>query len=266
MQLTCSTSVCPDLILPQALDFVKQAGFDAIELSRACTESSPVHPDFPVPLVRQHLRETGIRLTGLNIRNLTGRKADSDERNLDYNLYQVEWDIHLARALRLKSANLKGGERTDEALEDLIDGMKQLLERVPDVTLNLDSQIGNRLQGLEDFQAVLPHLDSRAKLLLDTGRLLEAGEDVMECAQAFVERIGLVRLCDWQGAKPVPFGRGDLPLEALLKLLHQAGYEGYLVIAFEQVDQDEALSAAVGARAYIEDVLSSTLSPPRSLS
>ena len=104
MQLTCSTSVCPDLLLPQALDFVKQAGFDSIELFRARTESSPAHPDLTVPLVRQHLHEAGIRLTGLNIRNLTGRKADSDERNLDYNLYQVEWDIHLARALELVTA------------------------------------------------------------------------------------------------------------------------------------------------------------------
>ena len=33
MQLTCSTSICPDLLLPQALDFVKKAGFEAIELS-----------------------------------------------------------------------------------------------------------------------------------------------------------------------------------------------------------------------------------------
>ncbi len=211
-----------------------------------------------MPLVRKHLLEAGIRLTGLNIRNLTGRKADSDERNLDYNLYQVEWDIHLARALGLKSANLNGGARTDEAQEDLINGMNQLLERVPDVTLNLGSQMGNRLQGLEDFKAVLPHLNEGAKMLLDTGHLLEAGEDVMECARAFAERIGLVHLRDQQGEKPVPFGQGDLPCEELLRLLHGAGYDGYLVIALEQVDGDEALSAAVAAREYIEALLSST--------
>ena len=172
MQLMCSTSVCPDLLLPQALDFVKKAGFEAIELFRTWTASSPVHPDFTVPMVRRHLRETDIQLTGLNIRNLTGRKADSDEHNLNYNLYQVEWDIHLARALGLKTASLKGGERTEEALKDLIDGVNQLLERIPDVTLNLGTQQGNRLQGLADFRAVLPHLNERAQVQLDTGRYL----------------------------------------------------------------------------------------------
>ena len=48
MRLTCSTSICPDLLLPQALDFVKKAGFEAIELFRDRTASTPVHPDFTV--------------------------------------------------------------------------------------------------------------------------------------------------------------------------------------------------------------------------
>ena len=81
MQLTCSTSICPDLLLPQALDFVKKAGFEAIELFRARTASTPLHPDLSVPMVRRHLREAGIQLTGHNIRTLTGRKPDTNKHN-----------------------------------------------------------------------------------------------------------------------------------------------------------------------------------------
>ncbi len=107
--LSFSPTVCPEALLPEALVIAGNAGFDQIELFRTWTESSPVHPDTSVRTVRDRLRDAGTTLTGLNIRDLTGRKADSDERNLAYNLRQVEWDIHLARALGLNSANLKGG-------------------------------------------------------------------------------------------------------------------------------------------------------------
>jgi sugar phosphate isomerase/epimerase len=123
--------VCPTYRLPEALTFVKQAGFDGIELFRDRTESTPVHPDFSVRMVRERLRTSGVRLAGFNIRNLTGMKADSNERRLEYNLNQLRWDIHLGRALALKSANLSGGERTEENLQDLIEGVNKLLESLP---------------------------------------------------------------------------------------------------------------------------------------
>ena len=131
MELVFSPTHCPPALLPEATDLAKRSGFDRIELFRTWTQSTPVHPDWSVRMVRDHLDQTGLTLTGLNIRNMTGRKADSDERNLPYNLRQIEWDIHLARALRLTSANIKGGDRTDEGLEDLIEGTNTLLERIP---------------------------------------------------------------------------------------------------------------------------------------
>ena len=113
--------------------------------------------------------------------------------------------------LGLTEFNLSGGARTDEAQEDLIEGTNELLERLPDVRLNLANQQGNRLQGLADFQAVLPALDERARVLLNAGHLLTAGEDVLAFAEAFADRISVVHLRDQQGDRPVPFGQGDLP-------------------------------------------------------
>ena len=255
MKLTCSTTVCPDYLLPEALQLVRDAGFDSIEIFRTWSESSPVHPDWSARRVREKLDETGITLSGLNIRNITGRKADSDERNLAYNLRQIEWDIHLARALRLSTANTKGGARTDEAFEDLIEGANTLLERVPDFTLNLGNHKGNRLEGLGDYRAVMPEISERARVLLDTGHLLAAGEDIMPFAEAFPERIGLVHLRDQVGDKPVPFGEGGLPFEPLLKLLHDANYQGYLVIELEHVGWAPIVEATIAAREYVEGIL-----------
>jgi sugar phosphate isomerase/epimerase len=255
MQLVFSPTICPQAQLPAVLELARETGFKSLELFRAWTESTPVHPDWSVRRVREALAAAEMQLTSLNIRNLTGRKADSDERNLGYNVRQLEWDIHLARALGLKQISLKGGARSDEARDDLIEGMNQLLERIPDVSFNLGNHKGNRLQGLEDFQAVMPHLDPRVGVLLDTGHLLSVGEDVIAFAEAYADRIGLVHLRDQKGEKPVPFGQGDLPFEPLLRLLKNAGYTGHLVIELEEVDWADPREALVQSRQYIEDLL-----------
>ena len=255
MRLTCSPTVCPELNLPAALDFVGKAGFRRIELYRDYTACTPVEDDYTVPMVRDELDARGVELTGFNIRPLTGRKADSDERDLPYNIRQVEWDILLGRALRLTSVNLRGGAPTDEALVDLVFGVNQLLETLPDMVLNLGNARGTRLEGLGDFQTVLTHLHDRAHVLLNTGQLLSAGEKPAAFAEALAGRIGRVHLRDQQGDKPVPFGQGDLALLELLEVLRQAGYDGELVVELEGVDWDEPLAATIAAREYVESLL-----------
>ena len=112
MHLVFSPALCPDALLPAVLDLATTAGFTHLELFRAHTESTPVHDDWSVPMVRDAIKDAGLALAGFNIRNLTGRKADSDDHNLGYNLRQLEWDIHLGRALGLKEMNTRGGART----------------------------------------------------------------------------------------------------------------------------------------------------------
>lgn len=255
MQLTCSPTVCPELELTAALEFIRQAGFNRTELFRNWTQSTPVQDKISIPMVRDQLAAAGVTLTGFNIRQLTGRKADSNERNLSYNLRQLEWDIHLGRALGLGCVSLKGGARTDEALVDLIFGVNRLLENIPDIKLNLGNHKGNRLERLSDFQAILPHLHERAYILMDTGHLLSVGEDPLAFADALSSRIGLVHLRDQKKDKPVAFGTGDLPLAALLDILQNTGYDGELVVELEDVDWDEPLAATIAAREYIEKLL-----------
>ena len=256
MHLSCSAASCPTLRLPETLAFVKEAGLDAVELFRDRTESTPVHPDFSVRMVREHLQAAGVRLAGFAIRSLTGMKTDSNERNLDYNIRQLSWDIHLGRALGLKHASLTGGARTDENLQDVIAGVNKLLDALPpDFELNLANSPENRLQGLADFQSVMPQVGPRAKVLLDAGGLLTAGEDVMAFAEAFADRIGRVRLRDQKGGKQVAFGQGDLPLKNLLKVLKEAGYKGNLILALEPAEGEDALPAVRAAREHVQKAL-----------
>ncbi|MDE2999659.1 MAG: sugar phosphate isomerase/epimerase [Gemmatimonadota bacterium] len=255
MDLVFSPALCPDLQLPEILNLSRAAGYSCLELFRECTQSSPVHPQWSVPMFRSAVAEAGIRLSGFNIRNLTGRKADSDERNLAYNLRQLEWDIHMGRALGVKTLNTSGGDRTSAALADLVEGVNTILENVRDITLNLGNRKGNRLQGLGDYQAVMSELPERARVLLDTGHLLSAGESIMPFAEALAGRIGRVRLRDQAGDKPVPFGEGEAPFEELLNLLTDCGYGGPLVVELKGADWDEPLPAAISARRYVESLL-----------
>ena len=114
---------------------------------------------------------------------------------------------------------------------------------------------GNRLQGLADYQAVMPELPERGRVLLDTGHLLSISEPIMPFAEALAGRIGLVHLRDQQGEKPVPFGEGELPFAELFKLLLDSGYDGPFVVELENVDWDEPLPAAIAAREYVETLL-----------
>jgi sugar phosphate isomerase/epimerase len=140
-------------------------------------------------------------------------------------------------------------------MEDLIAGVNSLLEKVEDVSVNLGNHAGNRLEALADFQAVLPNVDERAKVLIDTGHLLTSGEDVMAFAEGVIDRVGLVHLRDQKGDTPVAFGQGDLPLKELISLLKGSGYAGELVIEMEKVTWADPVTATIQAREFVEALL-----------
>jgi sugar phosphate isomerase/epimerase len=236
MILSCRTMVCPQLRLPEALALVKEAGYDGIELVRLGAESTPVHPELSVRAARETIQASGLLLTGFEIRPLTGRKADSNERNLAYNLRQLEWDIHLARALSCHEIALFGGAPNAEAREDLVAGIAQLLEKIPDIRLNIGSRPETCLVTLADYLAVLPQQPERARLLLDTGALRAAGEDPLAVARAFTGRIGSVRL-----------DPSAMDAAALLATLEACGYDGPLTIDLPPAD--DPLAAASQQRA-----------------
>ena len=214
MQLVFSPTLCPDLLLPEVLDLAKAAGFSRLELFRAYTESTPVHRDWSVPMVRTAIADADLQLAGFNIRNLTGRKTDSDERNLAYNLRQLEWDIHLGRALGIKTLNAKGGARTDEALADLIEGVNTLLDNIPDIALNLGNHQGNRLQGLADYQAVMPELPERARVLLDTGPCSRSASQSCPLPKRSPGALVSSTCATSRAKSPCPSGKASCPLRS----------------------------------------------------
>ena len=118
MRLCFDPVMCPKAVLPAALNIAKAAGFDAMVLHCAFTASSPFHPDASVRMIRDYFDDAGVALMGLHVRDDPGS-----------NFRQVEWDIHLARALRLQCASFLCGARSREACEALVRGVQALLEK-----------------------------------------------------------------------------------------------------------------------------------------
>jgi inosose dehydratase len=112
--------------------------------------------------------------------------------------------------------------------------------------------------------------DSDLQLCLDTGHLMIGGTDPVELAREHPDRIGHLHLKDVRAdlaekvragelgyteavgqGMYVPLGQGDVDIEAVVRFVHQAGYDGWYVL-----EQDTALSEQSPSR-------SSKLDTPR---
>ncbi|WP_246257741.1 sugar phosphate isomerase/epimerase family protein [Amycolatopsis anabasis] len=97
--------------------------------------------------------------------------------------------------------------------------------------------------------------DSDLRLCLDTGHLLIGGTDPVELAKRHPDRIGHLHLKDVRAALAdevragrlayteavgrglyAPLGEGDVDIEAMVRFVHEAGYDGWYVL-----EQDTAL-------------------------
>lgn len=230
MQIALSAASLPLAGLNEVLAVARTAGYDAIELFRHLTESNLVHPEYSVRRIREDLAAADIELAACEIRPLTGRKADSDERNLAYNVRQLEWDIHLCRALGVSTLGFRGGVDTTEARHDLIEGANQLAERISDVILAVGPQAGSCLATAADIDALLPALGDQTGLLLDTGQLLMAGEDPVAIASSWGSRVRLAYLRDVRDGVTVGLGDGGLDVKGVQAALARAGYAGPVVV------------------------------------
>ena len=257
VQLTFSTTVCPKLLLPEALSVAKSLEFRRIQLERSNSASSPIHEDTSVRMVRERLSSAEIELSGLTIRSLTGRKADSNERNLAYNLRQIEWDIHLARAIGTKNIGFCGGVVGPEAFEDLVEGIKSLINRVPDVNMVLINKEGSCFNSLEDARVILSEIqDPRFQIRIDTDEFLASGEDVVEYSATIGDRIGEVAIgCGNKFDFEKEYKNENL-INDLFVRLKSLNFKGPVIIQKNSLPIEESIDFVRDVRGKIQKLIS----------
>ncbi|HEY3708802.1 MAG TPA: sugar phosphate isomerase/epimerase [Amycolatopsis sp.] len=121
------------------------------------------------------------------------------------------------------------------------------------LTTVLHPHVGTHAETQAEVERFLA--DSDLPLCLDTGHLLIGGTDPVELASKFPDRVGHLHLKDVRGELAeavragklpyaeavsqglyVPLGEGDVDIEAMVRFVHEAGYDGWYVL-----EQDTAL-------------------------
>jgi inosose dehydratase len=138
---------------------------------------------------------------------------------------------------------------TDDEWNTLVDTCAKIREIAATHGLEtvLHPHVGTHVEREAEVDRFLA--DSDLQLCLDTGHLLIGGTDPVELARRYPDRIGHVHLKDVRdeiAAKVrsgelsytdaveqgiyVPLGDGDVDVEALVKLVQEAGYTGWFVL------------------------------------
>ena len=138
---------------------------------------------------------------------------------------------------------------TDDEWNTLVDTCAKIREIAAGHGLRtvLHPHVGTHVEREAEVDRFLA--DSDLQLCLDTGHLLIGGTDPVELARRYPDRIGHVHLKDVRdeiAAKVrsgelsytdaveqgiyVPLGDGDVDVEALVKLVQEAGYTGWFVL------------------------------------
>ena len=166
---------------------------------------------------------------------------------------------------------------SDEQWGRMVEGLNRLgrMAAEEDMRLCYHHHMGTGVQTRAEVDRLMNDTDPEVvHLLFDTGHLYWAGDDPLDMARAYAERIKHVHLKDIrkdvldscmerklsflesviEGAFTVP-GDGVIDFEPIFRTLADAGYEGWLIVEAEQ-DPHKAnpLEYAKKARAYLGQV------------
>ncbi|MFF4540245.1 myo-inosose-2 dehydratase [Streptomyces aureus] len=167
---------------------------------------------------------------------------------------------------------------TDSQWDALTSGLDELggIAHAAGMKLSYHHHMGTGVMTRADIDRLMASTDpDRVHLLLDTGHMAFAGDDPLDLARTYADRIGHVHLKSVRpevvhrvrdeglsfqeaiqlGVFTVP-GDGGIDFRPILQALAAAHYQGWLVVEAEQ-DPNKAvpLEYAKKARAYLADVL-----------
>jgi inosose dehydratase len=144
---------------------------------------------------------------------------------------------------------------TDEEWRTLIRTAARIRDTAAEHGLKtvLHPHVGTHVETKDEVERFLA--DSDLQLCLDTGHLMIGGTDPVALAERYPDRIGHLHLKDVRAdladevragrlgyteavgrGMYVPLGQGDVDIEAVVRFVHAAGYDGWFVL-----EQDTAL-------------------------
>ncbi|WP_051426391.1 hydroxypyruvate isomerase family protein [Jiangella gansuensis] len=270
--VNCSTLLA-DRPIPDRLEAVRAAGFEAVEFWWPFATATPTNTD--VDAFVTAVRASGLTLIGLNL--FAGDLPGGDRGVVSWPGREAELrasvDVAagIGAALGCRSFNALYGNRLaghdpahqdDVAAGNLAYAATRLASIGATVLIEPVSGVdAYPLRTADDAVAVIDRVTARTgrgnlDLLLDVYHLAVNGDDVEAAIRRHRERIAHVQVADAPG-RGAP-GTGDLPLRSWVAQLLDTGYDGWFALEHVSTDPDpfawrDAWLAAWGTARHEED-------------
>lgn len=271
LRFAYNTNGCTNHRLDDALDLIAEAGYTGVALTLDFPHFDPFEDDFEAraEALAKRLAELDLAIT---IETSARYLLDPRERYGPTLLHptqegrarRVEF---LRRAIRVCA--LCGGEavafssgrpRRSAGGQDagvwLLDGLKQVADLAAEagVVAAVEPGPGHIVATVDDFKLVRETLkqmtDAPLHLALDAGHCLVTGDREPQAAiKEFAPVLGAVQLEDMKRGlhRHLPFGEGDMDVDAVLASLEEIGYERLVTVELphESHRADEAIPEAL---------------------
>ena len=223
--------------VPHMCEVISKAGFTGIETSpgfmRQYFEDASLMSDL--------LAEKGMQLASLSFGgafaspSLNEQELSTMQRSFDYVKSFPEARISLAHGSRDRS-NL--AERQRNAIACINEIGKRAVDLGITCAFHPTSGPPSIFRTPDDYKVMLDLLDtSVVGYCPDSGHIVNGGMDVYEMFSTYASVIRHVHLKDITEEKSwAPTGEGVIDFPRLLKILHDAGYDGWIVMEEESSD------------------------------
>ena len=229
MQISLNTDAPVERSLRNVLPLIRDVGFEAVDMTWPPVASgSDVNRD-PSEELGALLAESGLKLAGLGVGAFTAIEEGALPEAVAACRERMRW----ARESGLRSVSLRAGDRGRQSWELLYRGLKALLAdaEASGLTILLANAYGTRIEQLDDLRRVFIELDDpHLGVLLDAGQFHSAAVNPRDALAELWHRVRFVRLGDRIGRRPVPLGRGETNVPAIIEDLHRRGYDGPLSV------------------------------------
>jgi inosose dehydratase len=235
--------------MEQALRDIAAVGYAGVEMFDGNVADYADRPDD----LRALLAETGLSLVSVySGANFVYADILPDE------MWRLRRAAGLAAAFGAAQFVVGGGARRAAGTTDAdYDALGRALDRVVDIAdeSGLTASYHPHLSTIVESPGEIDKLMSRSRIGFcpDTAHLAAGGGDPAALIRRYSDRIAHVHLKDLR-REPfafLPLGQGELKFDGILAALHEAGYDGWLVVELDSYDGDPR-DAAQASRAFLD--------------
>lgn len=203
IEIACSTACLPGIPLDEAADIIRQAGFDRVE-----TAAGSSVPGLPASVFRASL-----------------------EQLLPPPHHEHPLELPPAGILAVDTA-LGRKITLEPVIESLLAALDRAASCAPRLRLAMLNRCGSRVEQAADLLDVFHRLGNvPLQVAVDAAEFHRAAVNPLDLLRVWGDRLSVVRLADTAGGRPMPLGRGEINIPAVLGRLKTMRFGGIVVAA-----------------------------------